>query len=244
MFKEFAVDGDPVRPIYFTQEVSDLTSNHVKAVETLLRFEGLSGRIYHFSRITDKPEDLELNAITRHLFEAAKLKVAKELFAQGYKYVGFNISLAHLADEAWLEGARTLCTVLAEQHPNNGIVFELLEQDDPPSSCVERIEGALVTLRNLGAQFAIDDFGKSGSSLLRLCKLRPEYVKFDREMVVVLGKDMFSMEIISAIVAKCQEAGIIVIAEGVETPEMSALWKDLNVTLQQGYLFDRPSRRP
>lgn len=241
---EILLEGRPVQPIYFTQEVSDLSSSHVMAVETLLRFLDADGVVHHFTRITDTPEALELDPVLRPLFSAAKMAAARALFRHGYKYVGFNISLAHLADLDWVRDAEAMCAQVQREFPGHGVVFEILEHEQPDGAAQEALDLAFDQLRALGATFAIDDFGKLGSSVLRLCRLQPEYVKFDRSLVEVIAKSDFSHSMVKAIVAQCQQHGISVIAEGVETAAMSRLWEGLNVTLQQGYHFDRPRRRP
>ena len=240
---QLMIDGDPVLPIYFTQEVADLSTDNIKAAETLLRFQGESGKIYHFSRLTDQPDVLELHSVSRPLFQAAKIKITQHLFEKGYKYIGFNISLSQLFDDAWLVGIQELCFLASQKYRDHRIVFEIIEQDLPESHEDKDVEAALLMLRGVGAQFAIDDFGKSGSSLLRLCRLRPEYVKLDRDLVTMISDNAFSKKLISSIVRICQDNEIAVIAEGVETEAMSQSWRDIDVLLQQGYFFDRPCLR-
>jgi len=42
----------------------------------------------------------------------------------------------------------------------------------------------------------------------------------------------------------CRDLGILVVAEGVETPAERDVLVDLGCDLMQGYLFGRPERRP
>jgi EAL domain-containing protein (putative c-di-GMP-specific phosphodiesterase class I) len=75
---------------------------------------------------------------------------------------------------------------------------------------------------------------------LRLCQLQLEYLKLDRSLVDTAISSVFARDLICALVSECHRHNISVIAEGVESQELSEAWRELNVTLQQGFLFDRP----
>jgi EAL domain-containing protein (putative c-di-GMP-specific phosphodiesterase class I) len=235
--------GETLDPVYFTQEVTDLTAAPVRAVETLLRFRDARGKILHFTAITNDPSVLELADDTRVVFQRAQKAVSSALFDSGYTYVGLNITTHHLLDENWLLGAEELCSFVARDYPGHGIVFEIIETPTSEGITGDLLLDALQRLRQLGAQFAIDDFGKLGSSMLRLCQLHLEYVKLDRGLAEVALCSGFARDLISALVKECQSHGVTVIAEGVETKAMSDAWLDLNVSLQQGFLFDQPKQR-
>lgn len=228
-------------PVYYVQEVSDLSGASVKAVETLLRFRTSDGDIVHFSEITADPAELELGKDTRLLFQDAQKAIAKKLFNNDYKYVGFNISPQHLLSDEWVSGAIALCEYVQNNFSHAGIVYEITEMPSADASSESVLLEAIQKLRHYGAQFAIDDFGKLGSSILRLCMLELEYVKFDRSMVIAALNNNFAQNLIRSILAECQKNQITVIAEGVENQEQCSAWQAMNATLQQGFLFGRPS---
>lgn len=227
-------------PTYFVQEVVDLRSSPVSAVETLLRFKDDADEICHFSNIVSDPTDLELSNEYSHLFHRAQVQAALKLFGLGYRYVGFNISTDHLLNAGWLKRSIEFCKLVSHHYPNHGLVFEIIETPASEELSELILKDPIDTLRRYGASFAIDDFGKRGASILRLCQLQLEYLKLDRSLVETAISSVLARDLINAIVSVCHRHSISVIAEGVESQELSNAWRGLNVTLQQGFLFDKP----
>ncbi len=95
-------------------------------------------------------------------------------------------------------------------------------------------------LNELGITFALDDFGIGYSSMNYLFKLPIETVKIDRSFINNIGKDLHSTAIVNAIIAMCQEIGLSVLAEGVETKSEATYIYDKNCTYAQGYFYDKP----
>ena len=227
-------------PLYKWGITVDLRSAPVTAVETLLRFKDEAGQICHFSKIVPDPTFLELSSEYSNLFHKPQVHAALQLFGLGYRYVSFNISTDHLLNSQWVQRASEFCKFVRSQYPNHGLVFEIIET--PASEDLNELvlKAPIDSLRLQGAYFAIDDFGKRGASILRLCQLQLEYLKLDRSLVDTAISSVFARDLICALVSECHRHNISVIAEGVESQELSEAWRELNVTLQQGFLFDRP----
>ena len=94
--------------------------------------------------------------------------------------------------------------------------------------------------RSLGVRFAIDDFGAGYSGLNLLADFQPESVKLD----MVLVRDVHSkgprQAITRGVLRTCEDLGIDVIAEGVETIDEYHWLFDEGIHLFQGYLFAKP----
>lgn len=101
-------------------------------------------------------------------------------------------------------------------------------------------ESSLRALRDLGLHLAVDDFGTGYSSLTYLKRFPVEAIKIDRAFVNGLGLDQEDTAIVEAVVHLGDSLGLIVVAEGVETPLQLGHLRDMSCPRAQGYLFGRP----
>ena len=99
---------------------------------------------------------------------------------------------------------------------------------------------ALRGLRGLGLHLAVDDFGTGYSSLTYLKRFPVEAIKVDRSFVTGLGLEADDTSIVEAVVRLGHSLGLIVVAEGVETPLQLSRLRELDCDRAQGYLFGRP----
>lgn len=98
----------------------------------------------------------------------------------------------------------------------------------------------LEQLRQMGIQLAIDDFGTGHSSFLYLKDLPVDELKIDRAFInnlTVASKDEMILESIIHLAIKL---GLVVTAEGVETPLQAEILKRLGCQQMQGYLLGMP----
>jgi diguanylate cyclase (GGDEF)-like protein len=119
------------------------------------------------------------------------------------------------------------------------------------SLTLEITEGTLLTpgfetvqrigeLRALGLRLAIDDFGTGYSSLGYLRAFHIDELKIDRSFVPG-GSGVGDAKVLSqAIVELGRMLGLDMVAEGIETEEQAAWFRELGCTLAQGYLFAHP----
>jgi len=118
------------------------------------------------------------------------------------------------------------------------VVLEMLEQITTLDS--ELISKQLDSLRELGFQIAIDDFGAENSNMTRLLEIHPEYLKIDGAFVKNIVEDKKSQLIVEAIVDICQKSKIKVIAEYVHNKAVQEKIKSLGIDYSQGYYFGEP----
>ncbi len=102
------------------------------------------------------------------------------------------------------------------------------------------IRVALETLSNMGITIALDDFGTGYSALSYLTRLPVQTLKIDRSFVKGLPHDRNSVELSRAIVSLGKGLNMVLVAEGIETPEQAAFLLTLGCDLVQGFLFGRP----
>lgn len=119
------------------------------------------------------------------------------------------------------------------------IVLELLETamlDEPD----ELLRWQLDTLRDSGIDIEIDDYGTGHTSVISLMNLEPSRIKIAKELVLPMAKDKTFDRIVASIVQMGAALGIDVMAEGVETKEMSDRLLRHGCPIQQGFFFAHP----
>jgi PAS domain S-box-containing protein len=99
----------------------------------------------------------------------------------------------------------------------------------------------LAPLRAAGGRVAIDDFGAGHASLSHVLAIAPEWIKLDLALTQHLEADPLARALAAALVSFAAEAGIGVIAEGVETAAQAAQLGALGFHYAQGYYFGRPA---
>ena len=102
------------------------------------------------------------------------------------------------------------------------------------------VRQSLEALAAMGITIAIDDFGTGYSALGYLTRLPVQTLKIDRSFVSELPHNGRSAELVKAIVSVGRSLNMVLVAEGVETPEQAEYLHSVGCHLAQGYLFSRP----
>jgi EAL domain-containing protein (putative c-di-GMP-specific phosphodiesterase class I)/ActR/RegA family two-component response regulator len=118
------------------------------------------------------------------------------------------------------------------------VVLELTEQG--AVGRVDELHERLATLRALGFRIAIDDLGAGYAGLTRFVNVEPDIVKLDMGLVREIDHTPIKQRVVRSIVELCNDAGALVIAEGIETDAERDTIVSLGGDLLQGYLFSRP----
>ncbi|MBR9883339.1 MAG: EAL domain-containing protein [Oceanospirillales bacterium] len=95
-------------------------------------------------------------------------------------------------------------------------------------------------LQSLGVRLAIDDFGSGYASLNYLCGYPFELLKIDQSFVRHMLSEPGRETLVRTIVQLAHSLGLEVVAEGVESNELSVLLTEMGCDLLQGYCFSRP----
>jgi blue light- and temperature-responsive anti-repressor len=95
--------------------------------------------------------------------------------------------------------------------------------------------------RAQGVRLAIDDFGAGYSGLNLLAYFQPDLIKLDMHLVRDIDRAGPRQAIARAVLQVCDDLGIEVIAEGVETVGEYSWFRRVGVRLFQGYLLGRPA---
>ncbi len=149
--------------------------------------------------------------------------------------LSFNFSPTQLKDAAFAE---TVLDILRElDFPPHRLEVEITEEalvEDLPTA-----RTILDRLREAGVRIAMDDFGTGYSSLFYLRELRFDKLKIDRSFVQDIASPD-SRVIVQAIIGMSAGLGLVVTAEGVETPAQAEAVLDYGVQYAQGFLFGHP----
>jgi EAL domain-containing protein (putative c-di-GMP-specific phosphodiesterase class I) len=98
----------------------------------------------------------------------------------------------------------------------------------------------IADLRALGVSISIDDFGTGYSSLSQLQKLDVDVLKIDRSFTAELCRTTPGEVLVRTIIEMSKALGMVVVAEGVETPEQFQKLRALGCDEMQGFLISRP----
>ncbi len=93
-----------------------------------------------------------------------------------------------------------------------------------------------------GVRSHIDDFGTGASSLRLLHGFPGDAVKIHRALVIGMGNEAGSFEIVKALVGLAHNLGLEVIAEGVETARQLDHLKLMGCEFAQGFHISAPLR--
>ena len=221
------------------QPIWDVQSTWPLGFEALARpfaEVGLSGPQEAFDvaeRIRQLPE-LDVLCMRKALEAAVTLPAGSVIFMN---YSPASLTHAGFDPKTFVAAVRA-AGLLPEQ-----IVIELTERRiDDPASVAQRA----AALRALGVRIALDDTGSGHAGLEILSKVRFDFVKIDRGLVVEAMKNGEARGVLAGIIAIARETGSYLIAEGIETGEMLDFVRNAHIPNSapvrgiQGYLLGRP----
>ncbi|MEK6272654.1 MAG: EAL domain-containing protein [Actinomycetota bacterium] len=122
---------------------------------------------------------------------------------------------------------------------------------DPGSLVLELTETAAIAnmeqarrfatrIREMGCEFALDDFGAGFGSFYNLKHLPVDYLKIDGEFVRGLPRSQIDQRMVKAMVEIARGLDLRTIAECVETAETLELLREYGVDFAQGYHLGHP----
>ena len=229
-----ALDRGQIRA-YF-QPIVDMRTGDVVAIEALARWQTDTGirEPYEFL------PGIERAGLNASLFHRMLDDGLSHLAT--FRNVSPNLRLAvnFDFDSIPASGLRKTVTDLAEKHniPLELISLELSERqsfDLSPSTLSE-----LNDVAEAGVKLVLDDFGVGFASLETLTSLPISGVKLDRRFTGQVIDGEREPAVVKAMISMAADAGLEVIAEGVETQTQCDRLVRLGCRLGQGYLFALP----
>ena len=220
------------------QPIIDITTGKLHAVEALIRWMRPNGQLI--------PPDVFIPiAEQSHLI----VKIGKWVVSQACRDL-VKLRQSHFKD------LKIHVNMAASEFTSTTLPEELLKLVtalglEPQSVSLELTEGMLMkhpeqvipvmhTLRQLGFEISLDDFGMGHSSLSLLKNLPISSLKIDRSFVSGLGQQVHDSAIVKTIVDLGSHLNLKTIAEGIETESPLEILKQSGCTLVQGFLLSKP----
>ena len=210
-------------------------TSQVFAHEALLRGKGRNGEqleplsILQRAREAGLLQQIDLAACRCAIREAANLPPSVTVFV--------NFSPAMMDDaEACLR--TTVAAIDSAGLAPERFVFEVIEADRIQDA--ERLKDVLDRYRRDGFRVALDDLGAGWSTLNLVHRLRPDFIKLDRELIREVHEDRVKDLIASKLLEIGHGLGIRTIVEGVENPEELQWARARGADFVQGFLIARP----
>lgn len=148
----------------------------------------------------------------------------------------FNISARNLEEDGFVERL----TAAIVEYGVNAKQLEVEIVEDVSVLEDDKILSRLNAIRDLGVTIAIDDFGTGYSNLAYLLELPATVLKLDRSIVAgILTKRSYATAA-QSIIAMGHQLGYRIVAEGIETDEISDRMVEWGCDEMQGYLFSKP----
>jgi EAL domain-containing protein (putative c-di-GMP-specific phosphodiesterase class I) len=215
----------------------DLASGGVVGWEALVRWE-------HPSRGLVPPGQFlpvaEAAGLIVPLGEQVLLKACRQACA--WKLAGratrmaINVSAQQFRHPGFLKSVRAAFAT-------TGLDPRLLELEIVENALVGHeptVDAVFEALGSAGVELAIDDFGTGYSSLSYLKRLPIDTVKIDQSFVRDVPSSPEACAIVNAVVAMAHGLGLVVVAEGIETPAQLDYLRQVGCDRGQGHLFGRP----
>ncbi|MEU5904441.1 bifunctional diguanylate cyclase/phosphodiesterase [Micromonospora sp. NPDC047527] len=219
------------------QPAVDLATGAPTGVEALIRWQHpRRGWLNPVDFIRPVENSEQLGTFTRYVLNKA-LAVAAGWAREGLDVpISVNLSARSLLDPRL--PAEIAEALRRHQVPPHRLVLEITET--VVMSELEVIDEVLATLRSMGVQLAVDDFGTGFSSLTFLTRIAVDELKVDRSFVIRMADSPEAAAIVRTTVGLAHELGLRVVAEGVETAEQRLALAELGCTSAQGYHFFKP----
>jgi EAL domain-containing protein (putative c-di-GMP-specific phosphodiesterase class I) len=198
----------------------------VYGYEALLRSREPS--LAHPGAIVDAAERLDC---IHDLGRVIRTRAAEPSMPEG-TVLFVNLHTQDLLDGELFEPDRPLARIA------DRVVLEITERASLHH--VRDVQSRIARLREMGYRIAIDDLGAGYAGLTSFAQLEPEVVKLDMTLVRGVHLQPKKLTLVRTMVSMCRELGMLVVAEGIETPEEREAMVHAGCDLLQGYLFAQP----
>jgi EAL domain-containing protein (putative c-di-GMP-specific phosphodiesterase class I) len=157
-----------------------------------------------------------------------------------------------------LAGAPRQAVLFVNLHPHDLSDDHLISEDAPLSKIASRVvleiterasledvtdaQRRVASLRAMGFRIAIDDLGAGYAGLTTLAQLEPEIVKLDMSIVRDVDTTPTKQKLVRSITSLCEDMGMLVVSEGVETRAEKDTLIALGTDLIQGFLVAKPGK--
>ncbi len=221
------------RVVPFFQGIHDNHSNDIRMYESLMRIEDADGNIYTPYQFMDIAKEYGYYNDISYIM----INKVLELFREREEKVTINMNMSDVYNYKIVHSI--LKGLKASPHPEN-FVFELTETEDIEDYQI--IFEFVDKIHQAGGSIAIDDFGSGFSNIVKVFKIKSDYIKIDGEIIRNIGSDIYALEFLELISTWAKTHSKEIIAEFVENSEIQNIIEDNHIRFSQGYLYSKPTR--
>ena len=215
----------------------DVRGNAISSAEALIRWQHPDDGLRMPDSFIGESEDSGTIAALTLWTIATAISDQQMMAAAGVAVrIYVNLSAILLTNDAIVDH---LCDHIG--HHSSAIGIEITERSviaDPAHAFAN-----IGRLRRAGYAIAIDDYGSGLSSLTYLKQIEADELKIDKSFIIALGSSHRDPLIVRSTIDLAHALGMVVTAEGVETPAALALLTVMGCDMVQGYLIGRPMQR-
>ena len=222
----------------FLQPIFDLRSNKFVGAESLVRLKDSDGSyIPPLSFIPDAEKNGDIFKISDIVLKKTCEFINKSHLSEfGIHIVNINLSMMQCMQDGIVEHLVEL--IKNYNVPINMIQFEITEtmiENDP-----DRLLKVMNDFDSYGIPVALDDFGTGYSNTSRLMHYHFAEVKFDKSLIDTAENDTGNLISLKYLMGMVKEAGMLVLAEGVESLDVLKKLESFGCDLIQGYYYAKP----
>lgn len=227
------------RVVPFFQPIIDCKTGKPFAYETLARLNQPDGTTVSAGMFIETIEKYGLGRELDRIIIGKGLQAMKEKIERDAPDLKLfiNLSAQEIQGRGILGYAEQMCQEIGI--PPKNIVFELLERDAVGD--MTHMRKFLTDLRKKGFSFALDDFGSGYNSFHYLRELHFDFVKLDGSFVRNVLNSKIDHALVSNLSRLCQDLGILMVAEYVESAEIMEAIQAMGVDYAQGYHLGLPA---
>lgn len=223
----------------YLQPIYNLKTKTFTGAESLLRLKGDDGNFIptlDFIRIAEKSGDiLKIGEIS--LRKTCQFIKEAHLEDTTIEQVNVNLSMVQCMQFNLVD---QLVRIVEEEGINKRLIcFELTETENVKDE--EQLHRVITRLSDLGFKFALDDYGTGYSNMSKVINYPLSEIKIDKSLVDMSedGESKNSL-LLKNLTNMFRENEFEVLAEGVETKEVSQMMEKMGCNLIQGFFYARP----
>lgn len=220
---------------YF-QPIVDLRSGEVVAVEALARWSSTDGIREPDRFLKEMQQAGLLGALFDCILDDGLGNLVQFRAVSPNLRLAVNVEFDSMVETTLL--SRITETLSKHGLPPTALSIELGERQTFELPAAVRQD--LIAVAELGVNLMLDDFGTGFASLETLTSLPISGVKLDRRFTSQVVNGDREPVVVKAMIAMATEAGLTVIAEGIETQTQCDRLVRMGCRLGQGYLFALP----
>lgn len=219
------------------QPLLDLQRNEITRYELLLRMAGKEGEVMLPTSFLGMAERYDLI----HPIDLWVVSQAIHLIAEYHRrgrelYLEVNLSSTAFANKELLPLIQR--ELAATGVPPACLMLAMMET--AAVADLTHVRMLSTALKELGCQFALDNFGRGFASFHSLKHMPIDCLKITGDFIRTLPHDVGDQHLVKAMVEVARGRGIQTVAECVENEEVVRLLRELGVDYAQGYHVGRP----